>query len=65
VQLCSALYRKKRTYIGQVAREMSDWMDSKGLESVSSMRGRLNEAKNPAPEQLARSQYIKALVGVE
>lgn len=65
VQLCSALYRKKRSYIGQVAGEMRAWMDEKGLESVQAIRGRLNEAKNPNPEQLARSQYIKALVGVD
>ena len=65
VQLCSALYRKKRGYIGQVASEMNAWMDEKGLESIKAIRGRLNEAKNPNPEQLARSQYIKALVGVD
>jgi dihydroorotate dehydrogenase (fumarate) len=65
VQLCSTLYRNKRTYIGQVASEMNAWMDEKGLESIKAIRGNLNEAKNPNPEQLARSQYIKALTGVD
>lgn len=65
VQMCSALYRKKRPYIGKVVKEMDEWLDAKGIESVRSIRGRLNEAKNPQPEQLARSQYIKALTGVD
>lgn len=65
VQLCSTLYRKKKPYVATILKEMNSWMDGKHIESVKAIRGRLNEAKNPEPEQLARSQYIKALVGVD
>jgi dihydroorotate dehydrogenase (fumarate) len=65
VQVCSAVYRKKRPHIGFMLKELESWMDDGGHESVKAIRGRLNEAKNPNPEALARFQYVKALVGVE
>jgi dihydroorotate dehydrogenase (fumarate) len=65
VQLCSTLYRNRLGHLGVVARAMDEWLDDNGHASVTSIRGRLNQAGNPQPEAFERSQYIKALTGVE
>lgn len=65
VQLCSALYRNRRSHVGAVATQMGKWLDEKGYDSVSEIRGKLNQAGNPQPEAFERSQYVKALTGFD
>jgi dihydroorotate dehydrogenase (fumarate) len=65
VQLCSTLYRNRRAHLGVISNAIEAWMDEHGHASVTGIKGKLNQAGNSEPEAFERSQYIRALVGVD
>lgn len=65
VQICSALYINGLGCIKDMLKEISDWMDARGFESISDFQGKLSQKESDKPELYHRLQYIKALVGIE
>lgn len=65
VQLCSVLYKNGIQHVGQILKEMQDWMKSKGFSSLADFRGRLSQKHSKTPESFERLQYIKLFVGIE
>jgi len=65
VQLCSTLYLNGVERIGQILREIEEWIDGHGFTSLSEVRGKLSQMQSEHPELYERLQYIKALVGIE
>lgn len=63
VQLCSAVYAKGYGAITTVIDEMGNWMDARGIKSLSDIRGRLARRNSDTPELYGRLHYIKALTG--
>jgi dihydroorotate dehydrogenase (fumarate) len=64
VQVCSTLYRNGYERITELNKELADWMDRKGYESIDAFRGKLSQAGSAEPEAYERVQYIKALTGI-
>ncbi len=65
VQVCSTLYRNGLGQIGMILDQLQEWMQAHGFERLDDFRGRLSQAHSEHPEDYARLQYIKALVGIE
>lgn len=59
VQVCSVLYKKGIKYLKTMNKEMADWMDSKGYQSVSDFRGKLNYRKYSKQAVYERTQFMK------
>lgn len=65
MQVVSALYRGGLGVLGTMRAAMVTWMEEKGYEDLEAFRGQLSQAEVRDAEKLERSQYIKALVGVD
>ncbi len=65
VQLCSTLYKNKFTRIGEILKDIEEWMNKQNFESLDSFRGKLSRGKSDQSEKFDRLQYIKAIVGIE
>lgn len=65
VQLCSTLYKNGFGQIGVIREEIRRWMADKGYARLEDFRGRLSQARSDDPDAFERTQYIKALVGIE
>lgn len=61
-QVVSSLYKNGLDHIKMLNRELSDWMDVKGYESLNEFRGKLNQAKVQDPYAFERAQYIQILL---
>ena len=64
-QLCSTLYLNGLKQIGNILKEVEEWMKKHGYKSVDEIRAKLSQSESDHPELYERIQYIKALVGVE
>ncbi len=65
VQLCSALYGRGFEAVPQILEEMRTWMDSRKVDALGKLKGRLSRRNSAHPELYGRLHYIKALVGQE
>lgn len=63
VQVCSAAYAKGYGAYAAIIEEMSNWMDSRRIASLSELRGRLARRNSDRPELYGRLHYVKALIG--
>lgn len=63
VQIASVIYRKGPKVIPFMLREIQDWMDEKGYESISDFRGKLAQSKSLNPAAYERSQFMKYFSG--
>lgn len=63
VQMVSALYKNGIEHVGVVKKQISDWMNSKGYNSIEEFRGKMAR-RNLAPESMVykRSQYVDLLM---
>lgn len=63
VQMVSALYKKGVEQIEVAKKELSEWMDKKGYNSLEEFRGKMAQ-KNLAPESMVykRAQYVDLLM---
>lgn len=64
VQLCSVLYQKGWSALGEIRQGLERLLDEKGLGSVSAARGKLCQWRSAKPEDYLRVQYIQALTGI-
>ncbi len=59
VQIATALYKKGPEYIGEILKQMEEWMNAKGFKSVNQLIGKLNHAHIKDPVLYERSQFMK------
>ena len=59
--LCSALIRRGIPYITLVERELAEWLERHGYDSVEQLKGSLSQLKCPTPEAFERAQYIRGI----
>ena len=64
-EVCSQLMRKGVDEIETLTQGLEEWMDRKGYGSIEEFRGIMSQERMKHPEVYERSQYIKALVGIE
>jgi dihydroorotate dehydrogenase (fumarate) len=65
VQLCSILFKNGVDYINVVLAGLENWMKRHNFSSVNDFRGKLSQDNIDNPAAFERSQYIKAIVGIE
>jgi dihydroorotate dehydrogenase (fumarate) len=61
IQFVSALLRSGPEYIRTIRREMVEWMERQGYESLRQMHGNMNRLRCPDPSAFERSNYIRIL----
>ena len=61
VMLCSILLRKGIGHISKIQREMVEWMEEKGYESIKQMQGSMSQKLCTNPETFERANYMKVL----
>ncbi len=64
-QLCSTLFLNGLERINEIRKELADWMNDKGYETINAFRGKVSRTSSRNPELHERLQYIKAIVGIE
>jgi dihydroorotate dehydrogenase (fumarate) len=63
VQVATALYRNKVSYISQLLQGLESWMDEKGYADIDAFRGKLSQQACPAnPAVFERAQYFDFLL---
>jgi dihydroorotate dehydrogenase (fumarate) len=65
VHVCSALYQKGLDRIGEILRDLEEWMDEYGYTTIDEFRGKMSMELEGKPEFYQRLQYIKVFSGVE
>lgn len=65
VEMCSIFMKNGINVIEKYLNEIEEWMQRKGFEKLSDFRGKMSQESVEHPEAYERSQYIKALVGIE
>lgn len=65
VMTTSALLKKGIGHLSVILKDMQDWMENKGYESVDQMRGCMSHDKVPNPGEFERANYIKVLESYE
>jgi dihydroorotate dehydrogenase (fumarate) len=65
VQLCTILLKNGVDYINVVLTGLENWMKRHNFSSVGDFRAKLCQENVDNPAAFERSQYIKALVGIE
>lgn len=61
VQMVSGLLLNGPQKIGQVLKELTDWIEEKEYHSLEELRGCLNYQRCPDPEALERANYMRVL----
>lgn len=61
VQLVAALLREGPEYLILLRRNVMEWMDERGYESLEEMRGAMSLARCPDPQAYERANYIQVL----
>ena len=59
--LCSILLRRGIEHIKVIEREMREWMEEHGYESVEQLKGSMSQKNCPDPAAFERAQYMRAL----
>ncbi len=59
VQVASAIYKHGPSYILDMTKFVSDWMESKGFNYVDQFRGRLSQENSLHPDVYERMQFMK------
>jgi len=59
--LCSVLLRHGIEHLTVIEREMCEWMEAHGYESVEQLKGSISQAKCPDPSAFERAQYMRAI----
>ncbi len=65
VEMCSTFMKNGINTIETYLKEIETWMERKGYEKLTDFRGIMSQEEIDHPEAYERSQYIKALVGIE
>lgn len=64
VMTASSLYKNGIPYLKIMNRDLSDWMELMGFETVESFRGIMSQKNNADPTGYGRTNYIRILEGV-
>jgi dihydroorotate dehydrogenase (fumarate) len=59
--LCSTLMVRGIDHIRTIEREMRDWMELNGYESVEQLKGTMSQRNCPDPSAFERAQYMRAI----
>ena len=59
VQMVSALYKNKIPYLKTVHRDLKNWMQTHGFNTLEEFRGKLSQAKAQNPAVYDRLQFMK------
>jgi dihydroorotate dehydrogenase (fumarate) len=59
VQVCSVLYQKGIPFLGDMNKQLNDWMEGKGFTSINDFRGKLNYLNVEKPSVFERTQFMK------
>lgn len=65
VEVCSVLMKEGIEQIGSFLEEVRAYMAKKGFEKLDDFRGLMSQESQEHPETYERSQYIKAIVGID
>jgi dihydroorotate dehydrogenase (fumarate) len=65
VEIASTLYRNGNAQIGEMIKEVRDWMKVKGYDSLNDFRGKLSQAKSNNPAAYERIQFMKYFRGYQ
>jgi len=65
VQVCSVLYQKGLDRIGEMLRDLEEWMFEYGFGTIEDFRGKMSMELEGKPEFYQRLQYIRVFSGVE
>lgn len=65
VQMVSALYMHKISWIASVTEQLESWMDSRGLPNLRSIAGTMDRKNSPDTDAYERAQYVKILLNSE
>ena len=63
VMTTSSLLRHGIAHMGNLNDQRSQWLESRGLDSLDDIRGKLSHANVADPEAFERANYIKILQG--
>ena len=59
VEVCSAIYQKSASVIAQYNAFLQQWMESKGIESITQFKGKLNLSDPKGVNTFERTQFLK------
>lgn len=59
VEVCSAIYRQTAAVIGKYNDFLTQWMESKGMDSIGQFKGRLNLSDPKGVNTFERTQFLK------
>ncbi len=65
VQVVSTLYKNGVDYIATILKEMEEWMDAKGYNTLDEFRGKLSRKSLNNPYVYKRAQYIDIILNSE
>lgn len=59
VEICSVLYKESSAVINEYNKFVTDWMASKGMESIAQFKGKLNVGDVKGVNTFERTQFLK------
>lgn len=62
VQVVSTLYKNKIGHISNMVKDLEQWMNKKGYQSIDDFKGKLSRKKYKDPFVYMRGQYVDALL---
>ncbi len=62
VQVVSTLYKNKIGHIASIVKDVEQWMDKKGYNTIDEFKGKLSRNKYKDPFVYLRGQYVDALL---
>lgn len=65
VQVVSAIYKRGISHIGHMLKDMKEWMEIHGYDSLGDFRGKLSKANMADPFAYKRAQYVDILMKSE
>lgn len=65
VQIASVLYKKDFTVIGNMLKELENWMDKHGFENLDPVIGKMSIKEIENPAAFERVQFMKHFSGIE
>ena len=63
VQVVSALYQHGIKYLGNMTRDLKDWMSKHGFEKIEDFRGKMSQINSPNPAEYERVQFMRYFEG--
>lgn len=62
VQIVSTVYKNKAAHVGQMLKDLEQWMKEKGFHSVDDFQGKLSRTNTKDPYAFKRAQYVDMLM---